>query len=133
MWTDALHALVTAWVFALLLAVARTMPRRADGKAAITSTVASLFILTWAGGVWLRPWFTFDPGRAFPFAFAGLLSAMVVATLSLPVGRQRGDPRTRAPLDRPPPRLSMTWLWPLVGVAGVAIVAYYWGVAAEVV
>lgn len=128
-----MHALVTAWVFALLLAVARTMPRRPDGKAAITSTVATLFVLTWAGGLWLRPWFTFDPGRTFVFAFAGLLSAMVVATLSLPVGRQSMDLRTGAPLDRSPPRFPTAWLWPLVGLAGVAIVAYYWGVTAGVV
>lgn len=115
-WTDAIAAMATAWVYAVLLLMARSVPRRRDRRPAMLGTLIGLFVLSWSLAVWLRPWFGVPDGRAFPFAAGGLIASLVLASLSLPARRKRADATSglRSPL-----------FFGLVACAVIVIVCYY--------
>ncbi len=85
MLTEATNALVVAWLFTALLGWAKSLPTRRDGKPAVSLTIASLFVLAWAGGPYLSAILGIAPHNPFSYAFIGLLASASMATLARPV------------------------------------------------
>lgn len=117
--------MATAWIYGVLLLLARSVPPRRDGRPAMFATLVGLFILSWAAGLWTRPWLDLhDDERAFPFALGGLLASLILATFSLSA-RRRAEPRPgrRSEDRRATVMTPLYWAAMLCGVAAVA--AYY--------
>lgn len=120
------YALLSAWVFAALLAWLRFLPRRADGRPALGTAIGTLFLVSWAGGMWLGVLLGFsDDHHPLPFAFAALLAAVSLGTLSIPIRRasQRGDHRRD---EWQVATIPSARFWALMIAMGIAVVARYW-------
>lgn len=119
------YALLSAWVFAALLAWLRFLPLRADGRPALGTTIGTLFLVSWAGGEWLGVLVGFSDPHPLPFAFAALLAAVSLGTLSIPMRRasQRGD---HGRVEWQVAAIPSARYWALMIAMGIAVVARYW-------
>lgn len=126
MLAEATNAILVAWLFAGLLAWARCMPKRKDGRSAVSLVVVALFLLAWAGGPYLSAILHLAPSNPFAYAFVALLASAAIATLARPVEPEAEFDtsflsRGREVLVRLPNRRFTA----LMGFAAVAVVARY--------
>ena len=119
------YSLVSAWVFAAILAWVGFLPRRADGRPALGTAIGTLFLISWAGGMWLGILLGFSAPHPLPFAFAALLAAVSLGTLAIPTRRRtpRGE---RARGEWQVVAIPTTRYWALMVAVGLAVVARYW-------
>lgn len=119
------YALASAWLFTLLLGVVGCMPQRPNARPAVSTTAGTLFIMSWAGGLWGCVFLGFDQPHPFPYVGAAMLGALALATLSVPV-QLRGP---RLPRAVPPRRRLVTipspGYWALVLALAIAVLARY--------
>lgn len=121
------YALLCAWVFAAMLAWIGFLPRRADGRPALGTAIGTLFLISWAGGMWLGVLLGFSDPHPFPFAVAALLAAVSLGTLAIPARRDARGERSRRELQTAV--IPSTRYWALMVAVGFAVVARYWAAA----
>jgi hypothetical protein len=129
--TDLLFAVVVALVISALLT--GVMGWRLPGKRVSAAWLGSLiflflilFLASWAGGVWLRP---FGPvlfgGYWLPFTIVGLVTALVLLTATVPPPRRRPSTPREVEVDEAVATMFNFFFWVLsLALVAVIVTAY---------